>query len=193
MKHVAHVLLGFALLVLQSSLGTLWSLHPFSPNLLLPMVIFYGVTPEVSVVRGAVLGFALGYILDIFCGNPMGLQTFLMVATYLVAKVAGLRLFLRGPAFQMLLTFVVGVLDGGTILALRAIFEPPPPFPAASVETSLSEVFGPALVTALVAPPIFGFVRRVEQIGSGSSSAGSGRSRDIAASATTPTTGTVTP
>jgi len=180
-NNVGHVLLGFGLLVLQSSLGTLWSFHPFSPNLLLPMIIYYGVTPEVSVVRGAVLSFLLGYVLDIFCGNPMGLQTFLMVATYLVAKVAGLRLFLRGPAFQMLLTFVVGVLDGGTILALRAIFEPPPPFATADVGSSLFEVFGPATVTAVVAPLIFGLVRRVEQSSAGS--AGAARSREAAAPA----------
>ena len=178
MRNVGHVALGFGLLVLQSSLGTLWSLHPYSPNLLLPMVIYYGVTPEVSVVRGAVLSFLLGYVLDIFCGNPMGLQTFLMVATYLVAKVAGLRLFLRGPAFQMLLTFVVGVLDGGTILALRAIFEPPPPFPASEIGTSLLEVFGPATVTAVIAPPIFGLVRRVEQFAYGPAAGPARTARD---------------
>lgn len=164
MKSVALVSLGFVLLVLQSSFATLVSIHPFAPNLLLPLIIYLGVSPEVRLARGAVLSFVLGYLLDAFCGNPMGLQTFLMVATFLVARVAGLRLFLRGPAFQVLLTFLVGVLDGGTVLALRAIFEPPAPFPTASVWNSVFSVLAPAMVTAVAAPFVFLLVRRVESL-----------------------------
>lgn len=164
MKSVALVILGFALLVLQSSVATLVSVHPFAPNLLLPLVIYLGVSPDVPLARGAALSFVLGYLLDAFCGNPMGLQTFLMVATFLVARVAGLRLFLRGPAFQVLLTFLVGVLDGGTVLALRAIFEPPAPFPTPSVWQSVLSVVGPAAVTAVAAPFVFLLIRRIEAL-----------------------------
>lgn len=159
-------LVGFAMLLLvaQSSLGTLVALHPFEPNLLLPIVIYLGVSPDVSFVRGSAVSFALGYLLDLFCGNLMSLSTFIMVATFMLARGAGLRLFLRGPAFQILLTFVVGMLASGAILALRAIFEVRAPFPAGTVWDTVASLAWPALTTALVAPLIFPVVRRVDSV-----------------------------
>lgn len=157
-------LVGFAMLLLvaQSSLGTLVPLHPFEPNLLLPIVIYLGVSPDVSIVRGSSVSFVLGYLLDLFCGNLMSLSTFILVATFMLARGAGLRLFLRGPAFQVLLTFVVGVLASGAVLALRAIFEEPAPFPAGTVWDTFAALAAPALVTALLAPIVFPVVRRLD-------------------------------
>lgn len=157
------LLLGFGLLVLQSAAATVLSLHVLAPNLLLPIVIFLGVSPDVHIVRGAVISFVLGYLLDAFCGNLMSLQTFVLVATFMVARGAGLRLFLRGPLFQILLTFLVGMLAGGTILALRAIFESLSPFPASIWPTATSLV-GASLLTALAAPLVFLAVRRIDTL-----------------------------
>lgn len=156
--------LGVSLLVLQSAASALMSYHVLAPNLLLPIVIFLGVSPDVHIVRGVVISFVLGYLLDSFCGNLMSLQTFVSVATFLVARGAGLRLFLRGPVFQILLTFVVGVLAGSTILALRAIFEKLAPFPGGSVLETTVSVVGSSAVTALLAPVVFIAVRRTDSL-----------------------------
>jgi len=162
MRNVAIVALGFVILLLQAAVSTLVPLRWLAPNLLLPVVIYLGVTHDLGIARGAALAFVLGYLLDSFCGSPMGLQTFVMVATFLAARGAGLRLFLRGPLFQIGLTFGVGVGSGATVLALRAIFEPPAPFPAGDVwQTSVSLVV-PALVTAVFSPLVFGIVRRLD-------------------------------
>lgn len=161
-RSLVIVALGFALLVLQATATTLFPMYPFTPNLILPIVIFLGVSPEVHVVRGATVSFLLGYLVDLFSGNLLGLQTFVMVATFMLARGAGLRLFLRGPVFQVVLTFVVGALAGGAVLALRAIFEDPAPFPAGSAWTTGIALAAPALVTALAAPLVFHAVRRVE-------------------------------
>ena len=127
-------------------------------------MLYLGVTPDVHVVRGAAISFALGYLLDSFCGSPMGLSTFVMVATFLGTRGAGLNLFMRGSLFQILLTFGFGMLTGGAVLALRAIFEPPAPFPADSVtDTAVSLVAGSA-VTALLSPIIFLGIRRVDAL-----------------------------
>jgi rod shape-determining protein MreD len=163
-RSVGLVLLGLGLLVGQSALGTLVSLHPFEPNLLLPIVIYLGVSPDVSIVRGSVVSFALGYLLDLFSGNLMSLQTFLMVATFMLARGAGLRLFLRGPLFQILLTFVIGLLASGAGLAMRAIFEARAPFRAGTAWDTLASQAGPALVTALAAPLVFLAARRVDSL-----------------------------
>lgn len=164
MRNAAYVLLGFSLLVLQAAIGALFPLGAFAPNLILPVVLYLGVTPDVHVVRGAALSFVLGYLLDSFCGSPMGLSTFVMVATFLGTRGAGLNLFMRGPLFQIILTFAFGVVTGGAVLALRAIFEPPAPFPIGGVtETVVSLVLGSA-VTALLSPVLFFGVRRIDAL-----------------------------
>ena len=91
MRYLALVALGFALLVAQAALGVLMPLHEWAPNLMLPIVIYLGVTHDVQVARGAAASFVLGYLLDTFCGSPMGLQTFVMVASFLIARESGHR------------------------------------------------------------------------------------------------------
>jgi rod shape-determining protein MreD len=162
MRSLVLILFGLALLVAQSAAATLLPLHEYAPNLLLPIVIFLGVSHEVPVARGAVLSFVLGYFLDAFCGSSMGLHTFILVATFMAARGAGLRLFFRGPAFQMVLTLVVSLAAGGAILALRAIFEKPAPFPTGHFEDVGWRLLGSSAFTALCAPLIFASVRRIE-------------------------------
>jgi rod shape-determining protein MreD len=162
MRNAAFVLLGFMLLVLQAAVGALVPLSAWAPNLVLPLVLYLGVSHDVHIVRGAALAFILGYLLDSFCGSPMGLSTFVMVATFMVARGTGLNLFMRGPLFQIALTFVFGVLTGGAVLALRGIFEPPAPFPIGSVSDTVLALVQGAGVTAIVSPLIFLGVRRFD-------------------------------
>lgn len=162
MRNVVFVVLGFSLLVLQAAFSTLFPLQEWAPNLLLPIVIYLGVAHDVHVVRGASLAFVLGYLLDSFCGSPMGLSTFVMVSTFLVARGTGLNLFMRGPLFQISLAFVFCLVAGGSIFALRAIFDPPAPVPLPSPVSALWLLLSGATVTALLSPPIFLGVRRID-------------------------------
>ncbi len=164
MRNLALIALGFGLLVLQAAVATLVPVHAIAPNLLLPVVIYLGVSHDVHIVRGAAISFVLGYLLDSFCGSPMGLQTFVMVATFVMARFAGLRLFMRGVPFQVALTFVVTLLAGGMILALRAIFERPQPFPTTTGWEMALAVVIPGATTAIVAPLVFVAVRRVDRL-----------------------------
>ena len=88
----------------QSQQSPLWQLLPrrkpqgeavtlpgATPSLLLPLVVFMGVH-EYSIARGAALAFTLGYLLDIFAAAPVGLFTFITVATFIVSRAAGVRL-----------------------------------------------------------------------------------------------------
>ncbi len=165
MRDVVLVFLGFALLVVQSTVSTLVPTHLVAPNLLLPIAIYLGVSHDVWIVRGAFLSFLFGNLLDAFSGNPLSsLQTFALVATFIVSRFAGLRLFLRGPVFQVTLTFVVTLLAGGTILALRTIFEKPAPFPAGTPTSTALTLVAPAFTTALVSPLVFLAVRKIDAL-----------------------------
>lgn len=185
MRNVLFLVLALGLLVAHSSLSAVLPLHPFTPNLLLPMVLYLGVTPDVSLARGAALAFAAGLLTDELTGAPLGLTTFVFVAGFLLARVAGLRLFLRGVPFQIVATTGIAVIVAGVMLALCAIFEEPEAFPLvmppAGVAGSLaSMVWGEdaplvgrgvhvasmlaatGLATGLVSPLVYVATRRVD-------------------------------
>jgi len=164
MRSAAFVALGFLVLVVQAAVAVLVPLDEWAPNLLLPIVIYLGVANDVHVVRGAALSFVLGYLLDSFCGSPMGLQTFVMVASFLIARGAGLSLFTRGPLLQMLTIFVFCLLAGGTILALRGIFEPPAPFPLPAFGHTVFSLTAGAAVTAVLSPLLFVAIRKMDSL-----------------------------
>ncbi|MEM7449162.1 MAG: hypothetical protein AAF355_13050 [Myxococcota bacterium] len=158
------VSLGFILLVLQSTIATLVNVHWVTPQVVLPIVIWQSISSDVHLVRGAFASFALGYLADSFCGNLMSLHTFVMVATFTVVRGAGLRLFFRGPAYQVVLTFAVGVLALGTMLALRAIFEKLPPFSTEGQWSPFWGLLADVSVTAFLAPLCFSAVRRADTL-----------------------------
>ncbi len=162
LRTLTLVAFGFGLLILQSMVGRVTALHPFAPNVLLPIVIYLGVATDVHLLRGAMTAFLLGYLLDLFGGNRMGLETFVCVATFMIARGAGLRLFMRNPGFQAALVFVVALVAGGTTLALRAIFAKPPPFPAGTAWDIALALTAPALATALVSPLVFAGLQRID-------------------------------
>ena len=161
---LALIVVGFFLLAIQSSLVSAFSLPWLAPNLVLPIVIMLGVSQEVHIVRGATVSFVLGFLLDGFCGNLMSLQTFVLVATFMLARGAGLRLFLRGPAFQVALTFLVAILNGGAILALRAIFAAPPNVPLNDLWPLVGTLLGSATTTAVLTPVIFRGVNALDAL-----------------------------
>ena len=153
---------GFVLLLLQSALTVVAPMFPFVPNLVLPAVLFLGVSQDVHITRGAAIAFGLGYLLDLFCGNLMSLHTFLCVATFLLARGMGLRLVLRAPGYQAAAGLFVAILYGGASLTLRTVFGRSVPFPAGGYIETLWALVPQAIATAVVAPLVFFVVTRLE-------------------------------
>jgi rod shape-determining protein MreD len=137
-------------------------MQTFAPNLMLPIALALGVSPEVYLVRGASVCFVLGYLLDAFCGNPLGLQTFVLVASFMLARGAAVRLLPHGPMFIALFTLVMAIVNGFTILALRAMFEKRSEILTYDAFGTVRVVLQSALATALAAPPIFDAVKRID-------------------------------
>src|SRR4051794_36639490 len=163
MRNTAFLALGAALLVIQSNMFRViellerWlSLSGLTPSLLLPLVVFMGVH-EYSMARGAALAFTLGYLLDVFAGAPVGLFTFITVATFVVARAAGVRLAAQTLITKIGLALVFALVQRILIIVLTAIFGNDPARPLA-----LAKLIAPhAIATAVCAPFIFALAERV--------------------------------
>lgn len=159
MRNSAFVALGVGLLIVQSLLFRLLGpLHiaGATPSLLLPLVVFMGVH-EYSIARGAALAFLLGYLMDVFAASPVGLFTFITVATFVVSRAAGVRLAAQTFLTKLALAFGFGLVEGILIVVLTAIFGNDPARPR-----SLAFLVPPhAISTAIFAPLVFNLAERV--------------------------------
>jgi rod shape-determining protein MreD len=142
----ATVLFGYVLIVV---LGHVHLGRPI-PTLVLPLILFMGVH-EYSLARGAAVAFVLGYATDVIGIAPVGLYTFTYVATFVLARAAGVRLAAQTMWVQALLVGAFSILQSTMVLVLLAIFGRD-----AWVPRSLYPIALPhAVVTAAIAPLVF--------------------------------------
>jgi rod shape-determining protein MreD len=148
----ATVLLGYTVLV---ALGHPRVGRPI-PALVLPVILFMGVH-EYSLARGAAVAFVLGYATDVIGIAPVGLYTFTYVATFVLARAAGVRLAAQTIWMQVLLAGAFTTLQSIMVLVLLAIFGRD-----AWVPRSLYPLTIPhAIATAAVAPIVFRIAQAV--------------------------------
>ncbi len=159
MTNALFLAVGFTLLVVQGMVQHVvdrFAGQWICPSLVLPMVLYMAVG-SFSISRGASLAFVLGYFIDTFSSLPMGMFTFAMVAVFLLARVAGLKLFLHGVVFQIVLTLFAGLTVAVLILGLHVIFERN----ALAMGPALLVSASQSLATALLSPIVFALVRRI--------------------------------
>jgi cell shape-determining protein MreD len=155
-RSVAVVLIGFSLLLVQSTLYHLIPWGAATPNLVLPLLLAMGIS-DTPPAWGAPIAFAIGYLGDVFSGSPMGLQTIVAVGTFLFGHFASVRLFIEGIPFQVVLTLAASLLSSATILGLRWVFERGWEGPSVAWVDLLVR----AGVTAVAAPLVFSLATRV--------------------------------
>lgn len=156
---IITVLVVFALLLVQSVFARVLAPYPFAPYLGLPFVFALGTGPGVPVLRGAATAFAIGYLYDLFTGNPLGIHVFVFVVGFLSAWLIGYLLSFRGVPFEMVLTFTLSLMLGGLLEGIRAFVPGGTTWSGLSLGLSL---FGSAFATALVAPLLFALARRID-------------------------------
>jgi rod shape-determining protein MreD len=153
------VLVVFAILLVQSVFTRVLAPYPFTPYLGLPLVFALGTAPGVRVLRGAAIAFAIGYLYDLFTGNPLGIHTFVFVVGFLAAWLVGYLLSFRGLPFEMALTFVLTFLLGGLLEIIRGFTPGGMTWSGVMLTLALG---GSAVATALVAPLLFALARRID-------------------------------
>ncbi|HEY8074182.1 MAG TPA: rod shape-determining protein MreD [Labilithrix sp.] len=173
MRNTAFFIAGFVLVLLQSNLFRLtrvllgllsWifrtetpiTVPGLVPSLVLPLILFMGVH-EYSLVRGASVAFALGYLSDLVGVAPLGLYTSTYVAIYILARAAGVRLAAQAMWMQIALALGFALVHSVMVLVLLAIFGRD-----AWVPRSLLGMIVPhVLATGAVAPLVFRLAQRI--------------------------------
>lgn len=175
MRNTAFFVAGVVLLLVQSNLFRLIGLFMrllawvfrmqhdlvvpgLVPSLVLPLILFMGVH-EYSLVRGAGVAFALGYLTDLVGVAPIGLYTSTYVAVFVLARAAGVRLAAQTMWMQVALAVAFTLVHSVMILVLLAIFGRDAWVPRALYPMTLPHV----LATGLVAPLIFRLAQRIHQ------------------------------
>ncbi len=159
MRSVAIVVAAFLLLVLQSTFAHLVPLDYLVPNAALVVILYMGLH-DYNASQGALIAFAIGYLLDSFAGSPMGLHTFVAVAIFLFSRFAALRLFMQGWIFEIAITFVLALVASALVLVIRALFDKD----FGSLLIHIKIVMSRAVATAVLAPPVFRLVSWIERI-----------------------------
>lgn len=161
MRNTAFLAVGIGLLFLQSVFHwvTRWiPLTGITPSLILPLIVFMGVH-EYSFVRGAALSCVLGYGLDLLAAAPVGLFTFVSVATFVLARAAGVRLAVQHILTQVPLALAFSVIQSVMVLVLLTIFGKNPHGP----RDMLALVLPHATSTAVFSPFVFAIASRLHQ------------------------------
>ncbi len=156
MRNSAVLILGLGLLLAQGMFALVAPSDYLCPSLVLPLVLAMAVG-EFTLARGVSLSFVMGYLTDASSGASMGLWTFTLVSVFLLARMAGLKLFLHGVVFQVLLTFVASMSAGVLMMGLLLVFDRR----ALAMGAALGLVASQSVWTAACAPAVFALVRRL--------------------------------
>lgn len=161
MRNLAFLVAGLVLLLLQANIFRViaWVHVPgLVPSLVLPLIVFMGVH-EYSLARGAAVAFVLGYATDLIGIAPIGLFTFTYVATFVLARAAGVRLAAQTMWMQALLATAFALLHSVMLLVLLAIFgrDKDAWVPRQLYPLALPHV----LATGFIAPLVFRVAQRI--------------------------------
>lgn len=159
MRSLAILLCAFFLSILQSTFAHLVPYDALVPNLTFPIILYISLH-EYNTAHGVLLSFGIGYLMDAFAGSPMGLHTFVMVAIFLISRIAALKLFLQGWLFEIILAFIFAMLSSLLVLTIRALFDED----ISSLLIHLKIVTSRAGASALMAPAIFRIMGRIEKM-----------------------------
>jgi rod shape-determining protein MreD len=151
------LLLGILFLTLQTTVLSYLPIRRIRPDIVLVLILYWGLTfPPVA---GGLHTLFLGYLMDLFSGNSLGLFTFTRPLLFYLARLFKGRLYLEGLLSQSLFAFVFALFEGLLILILLSALNPAPVgnlYPLFFV-SYLPQSF----VTGMVAPVLFLLLQKI--------------------------------
>jgi rod shape-determining protein MreD len=158
MRILAHIGVGYLLLVL---LGGIWRVTPFqvvSPDLTLIFAVYLGMALRSEVWKATAGIVVIGYLADVLAGSPRGLSSVVMGTVCILCRLVSARLLLRGRLFIGAFTFFAAIGAGLMTIGLRAYF-------AAGMGGVWDEslvLLGSAFLTGLLSPMVFRILRGLD-------------------------------
>jgi rod shape-determining protein MreD len=148
MRIILPLFLGICFLALQATLFTSLSIQRIRPDLVLILTLYLAFS--YPMVSGGSIAFIMGFLMDLFSGNPFGLYTFSRPFIFLVARLFRERLYLEGFLSQSLFVFFLALGEGFLILFLLNTLNPIGHFFPMVLTLLLPQSF----FTALIAPAL---------------------------------------
>jgi hypothetical protein len=158
MRNLAIGLLGYLLCVL---IGPLWRITPFevvTPQIALVVAAYLGITARTGLAGATATAAFVGYAADLLGGSPIGLYAFVAGTVCVLARIITLRLIVRGGVFVLGLCGSLTLLGSLLAIALCAYHGAQ----RGAFFDELLVAIGSAIVTGLLAAPIFRFCRMVD-------------------------------
>jgi rod shape-determining protein MreD len=149
--------LGILFLTLQTTLLPWLPIQRIRPDIVLILVLYWGLT--VPPVQGGILSFFLGYLMDLFSGNSLGLYTFSRPLLFYLAELFKGRLYLEGVLSQFLFVFFFALFEGLLILILLSALNP---VPLGNLYPLLFTFYLPqSFLAALISPALFLLLKKL--------------------------------
>lgn len=149
--------LGILFLTLQTTLLSSLPIQRIRPDIVLILILFWGLT--YPPVQGGILSFFLGYLMDLFSGNSLGLYTFSRPLLFCLAELFKGRLYLEGVLSQFLFVFFFGLFEGLLILTLLSALNP---VPLGNLYPLVFTFYLPqSFLTALITPVLFLLLKKL--------------------------------
>jgi rod shape-determining protein MreD len=152
MKQVLFPLFsGIFLLTLQATLLTSFPIQRVRPDIVLVLVLYMGFShPPIS---GGLLAFFMGFLMDLFSGNGLGLFTFSRTFIFYGARIFRNWFYLEDFSSLFLFVVVSGIAEGIVILALVTVLSSTP---YSSLYSLLfTSLLPQSFTTGLVSPFLF--------------------------------------
>jgi rod shape-determining protein MreD len=156
-RALLFVVVGYLLLLVQSSLRQLVPAVALVPDPALLLALYLGVTPRQSAWVGALVALLLGYFTDVLSAAPKGLYSLVYVLLFFGARIAQIRLLTRGWIFEVWFSLLAGFLGGVLVTLGRALAAPQVGVRGIGVAAVQ------ALATAVTAPVLFFLGRRLDR------------------------------
>lgn len=148
------LLVGFLVVLLQTTFLHLLPLGPIVPDLILVLCVYWGLNhPTVGAVLGS---FLLGYSVDVFSSPVLGLNAFAMSLVFLAVYLSSRCIWIHNPLLSAAVVFFASWIKGAALILVGSLF-----LTAEGLWIGvLKYIFLEALVAAVLAPGVFSLLRR---------------------------------
>jgi rod shape-determining protein MreD len=156
-RAIVMILTVYVGLIVTSSLQALSPWRVPTPEVALLVVLYLGLGGRGTAPAHLGVALAIGYLADLFAGSPKGLESLTLGIAMLLARAASSRLDVATPWHTMVIALVAGLAHGILQLGISSSMY------GGDATAALRLVPATAVTTALVAPFVFRFLRRLDR------------------------------